>query len=159
MSQAAKGGLWRDDLMQETKQGQAWRIEKQVGPVEDYLPFFPDQESGRAGGILSAGDDVIIADAELLLPGDQFRQHVVLGLASASGEEMWRDAAPSPAGSATVDARGDVFVARTDRVGRTELVRLEVRKLARATGRELWRYTEERAAPALGSALAVDPRP
>jgi PAS domain S-box-containing protein len=48
MSQAAKGGLWRDDLMQETKQGQAWRIEKQVGPIEDYLPFFPDQESGRA---------------------------------------------------------------------------------------------------------------
>jgi PAS domain S-box-containing protein len=48
MSQAAKGGLWRDDLMQEAKQGQAWRIEKQVGPVEDYLPFFPDQESGRA---------------------------------------------------------------------------------------------------------------
>ena len=27
MSQAAKGGLWRDDLMQEAKQGQAWRIE------------------------------------------------------------------------------------------------------------------------------------
>jgi PAS domain S-box-containing protein len=48
MSQAAEGGPWRDDLMQEAKQGQAWRIEKQVGPVEDYLPFFPDQESGRA---------------------------------------------------------------------------------------------------------------
>ena len=47
MSQAAKGGPWRDDLMQEAKQGQTWRIEKQVGPVEDYLPFFPDQESGR----------------------------------------------------------------------------------------------------------------
>jgi PAS domain S-box-containing protein len=48
MSQAAKGGLWQDDLMQQTGQPMpSWRIEKQVGPVEDYLPFFPDQESGR----------------------------------------------------------------------------------------------------------------
>jgi hypothetical protein len=52
MSQAAKGGLWRDDLMQEAKQGQAWRIEKQVGPVEDYLPFFAVlSRSGKRQGL------------------------------------------------------------------------------------------------------------
>lgn len=48
MSQAAKGGLWQDDLMQQSGQPTpSWRIEKQVGPVEAYLPFFPDQASGR----------------------------------------------------------------------------------------------------------------
>jgi PAS domain S-box-containing protein len=48
MSQPAKGGLWQDDLMQQTGNAMpTWRIEKQVGPVEDYLPFFPDQASGR----------------------------------------------------------------------------------------------------------------
>jgi PAS domain S-box-containing protein len=48
MSQAAKSGLWKDDLVQETgQQTPSWRIEKQADPVEDYLPFFPDQASGR----------------------------------------------------------------------------------------------------------------
>lgn len=48
MSQAAKGGPWQDDLVEQSGQPlPTWRIEKQVGPVEDYLPFFPDQSSGR----------------------------------------------------------------------------------------------------------------
>jgi PAS domain S-box-containing protein len=48
MSQAAKSGLWQDDLVQQTgQQAPSWRIEKQADPIEDYLPFFPDQASGR----------------------------------------------------------------------------------------------------------------
>ena len=41
MSQAAKGGPWQDDLMQEAKPGQAWRIEKQVGPIKARCRSFP----------------------------------------------------------------------------------------------------------------------
>jgi PAS domain S-box-containing protein len=47
MSQVGKGGLWQDDLMPAEQAMPSWRIEKHVDPVEEYLPFFPDQASGR----------------------------------------------------------------------------------------------------------------
>jgi PAS domain S-box-containing protein len=48
MSQAAKSDLWQDDLIQHMgRAAGSWRIEKQQDPVEGYLPFFPDQASGR----------------------------------------------------------------------------------------------------------------
>jgi PAS domain S-box-containing protein len=48
MSQAAKSDLWQDDLVHTIgRPAGTWRIEKQQDPVEGYLPFFPDQASGR----------------------------------------------------------------------------------------------------------------
>jgi PAS domain S-box-containing protein len=48
MSQAAKSDLWQDDLVDNVgRPAASWRIEKQQDPVEGYLPFFPDQASGR----------------------------------------------------------------------------------------------------------------
>ena len=48
MSQASKGGLWPDDLMDQPATGNsAWRIEKFDSSVDGHLPFFPDQASGR----------------------------------------------------------------------------------------------------------------
>ena len=47
MSQVSTTGLWPDDLAQADGSGAAWRIEKNEPSVEDYLPFFPDQASGR----------------------------------------------------------------------------------------------------------------
>ena len=47
MSQVSTTGLWPDDLAQAEATNAAWRIEKNEPSVEDYLPFFPDQASGR----------------------------------------------------------------------------------------------------------------
>src|SRR5262245_7855982 len=120
----------------------------------------PDRGRARASGILDARDDVVVAEEDVLLAGDEFIRHAVLGLSAPTGEELWRDTAArtSDTGFATVDGRGNVFIARTGRGTLAEPARTEVRKVERATGRETWRYTEERLQTVSFTPVAVDPR-